>query len=294
MHDIMRINSSYAIYIPIIILCFSACKDYKPEMEQALMQRDSVLMVNEAKDSSLNEFIETLNVIELNLDSITQAQNAISMDTKNTVEFSQDIRDRISANIMIIGMLLQENQEKIDVLNDKLRKSNINLSALRKQLIRLKSDIELKDVEIAELNNQLVDLKLIVDSLNMSVSGLNTQNATKEKLITDQRKQINTAYYIIGSYKDLKEKGVISAEGGFLGIGKEKILKHDFNTDTFIKIDITKVKEFVLNYKDVKIITNHPSNSYMMEKNGDLIESLKVKDPTSFWGTSKYLVIVTG
>jgi len=142
----MRIISTYILVLLVALLSFSACKDYKPEMEQALMERDSILMVNEAKDSSLNEFLETLNVIELNLDSITQAQNAISMDTKNTVEFSQDIRDRIGANIMVIGNLLLENQDKIEQLNAQLNKSNINLSALRRQVARLKTDIELKDV----------------------------------------------------------------------------------------------------------------------------------------------------
>ena len=293
-HVIMRINSSNTIIILSLTLYFSACKDYKPEMEQALMERDSILMVNEAKDSSLNEFIETLNVIELNLDSITQAQNAISMETNNNVEFSQDIRDRISINIAIIGDLLKQNQDKIAELSEKLRKSNLNLAALRRQLDRVKSDVELKNIEIAELNQQLVDQKIIIEGLVQSVDSLNTQNVNKEKLISESIKQINTAYYIIGTYKELKEKNIISAEGGFLGIGKEKILKQDFNTDAFVKIDITKVTEFVLNDKEVKVITNHATESYSFNKDGDTIESLKITNPTSFWKTSKYLVIITG
>jgi len=290
----MRIISTYILVLLVALLSFSACKDYKPEMEQALMERDSILMVNEAKDSSLNEFLETLNVIELNLDSITQAQNAISMDTKNTVEFSQDIRDRIGANIMVIGNLLLENQDKIEQLNAQLNKSNINLSALRRQVARLKTDIELKDVEIAELNQKLLDMNLAIEGLNLSIDSLNKINSSKENLITEQINQINTAYYVIGTYKELKEKNIISAEGGFLGIGKEKVLKPDFNTDSFTKIDITKVKEFVLNNKNIKVVTNHSSDSYELEKDDEVIIKLKVTNTTGFWRASKYLVIITG
>lgn len=290
----MRFTSLNTIKVLAVLLYFSACKDYKPEMERALMERDSVMMVSEAKDSSINEFIETLNAIELNLDSITQSQNAISMDTKDEIEFNQDIRDRISANISVIGSLLEENQQKISDLEDKLKRSNINLSSLRKQVQRLKSDIEMKDAELSELNQRLVELKLVVDSLNTSVDSLNVQNAGKDKIISEQTGKINTAYYVIGTYKELKEKNIISAEGGFLGIGKEKILKPDFNADVFTKIDITKVQEFVLNDKDVKIVTNHPSDSYSFEKDGDTIISLKITNHTRFWSTSKYLVIITG
>lgn len=260
-----------------------------------MWERDSILVVNEAKDSSLNSFIETLNEIEINLDSITQAQNAISMDTKNSTEFNQDIRDRISTNISLIGDLLKENQDKIETLNSQLRKSNINLAALRKKLDRLTEDLQKKDAEISVLNEQLLEMKLIVETLNVSVDSLNTQNQTKESIIADQTNQINTAYYITGNYKDLKAKNIISAEGGFLGIGKEKLLKQDFNTDSFIKIDITKVTEFVLNNKSIKVVTNHPTDSYTLVKDDkDIVTSLKVTNPTRFWKTSKYLVIITG
>ncbi len=291
----MKILSSNTLKVLPLLLYFSACKDYKPEMEQAMWERDSILVVNEAKDSSLNSFIETLNEIEINLDSITQAQNAISMDTKNSTEFNQDIRDRISTNISLIGDLLKENQDKIETLNSQLRKSNINLAALRKKLDRLTEDLQKKDAEISVLNEQLLEMKLIVETLNVSVDSLNTQNQTKESIIADQTNQINTAYYITGNYKDLKAKNIISAEGGFLGIGKEKLLKQDFNTDSFIKIDITKVTEFVLNNKSIKVVTNHPTDSYTLVKDDkDIVTSLKVTNPTRFWKTSKYLVIITG
>src|SRR6187397_1075480 len=89
----------------LFISLLAACKDYKPEMEQAMMERDSVQMMSEAKDSSINAFLETLTQIETNLDSITQNQEAISMDAKENVEFNKDIRQRINQNITFINEL---------------------------------------------------------------------------------------------------------------------------------------------------------------------------------------------
>jgi len=137
-------------------------------------------------------------------------------------------------------------------------------------------------------------MNLAIEGLNLSIDSLNKINSSKENLITEQINQINTAYYVIGTYKELKEKNIISAEGGFLGIGKEKVLKPDFNTDSFTKIDITKVKEFVLNNKNIKVVTNHSSDSYELEKDDEVIIKLKVTNTTGFWRASKYLVIITG
>ena len=115
--------------IPLAIV--TSCKDYKPEMEQALIERDSVMIMSEAKDSSINAFLETLNEIEINLDSITQNQEAIAMASGDKVEFSKDIRERINQNIGIINELLEnakkdknvtEDKELIDRLKKKLKK----------------------------------------------------------------------------------------------------------------------------------------------------------------------------
>lgn len=60
-------------------------------------------------------------------------------------------------------------------------------------------------------------------------------------------------------------------------------------------IDITKVQSFDINNKNAKVVTNHPSDSYKMEKDAKgVILKLEITDPTRFWKASKYLVIVTG
>lgn len=266
-------------------------------MERALMERDSVLYMSEVKDSSINAFLSTLTEIETNLDSITQNQENIAMETKGSadVEFNKDIRERINENITVINDLLTKNKEMIAALNEKLRKSNINISSLKKMIEKLNGDIAAKDAELATLNTQLADLRLMVDNLNHSMDSLTVQNQQKEAVINEKTNQLNTAYWAIGTYKQLKASNILNKQGGFLGIGKEKVLKTNFNNEGFNQIDVTKVNIFEINNKSAKVITNHPTDSYTMEKDAKgVILKLEITDPTRFWKASKYLVIVTG
>lgn len=285
------------LYLLLPVALLAGCKDYKPEMERALMERDSVLYMSEVKDSSINAFLATLTEIETNLDSITQNQENIAMETKGSadVEFNKDIRERINENITVINDLLTKNKEMIAALNEKLRKSNINISSLKKMIEKLNGDIAAKDAELATLNTQLADLRLMVDNLNHSMDSLTVQNQQKEAVISEKTNQLNTAYWAIGNYKQLKASNILNKQGGFLGIGKEKVLKKDFNNEGFNQIDVTKVNIFEINNKSAKVITNHPTDSYTMEKDAKgVILKLEITDPTRFWKASKYLVIVTG
>jgi chromosome segregation ATPase len=284
------------LIIPICVFSFLAgCKDYKPEMERAIMERDSIQLIGEAKDSSINTFLETLTQIEANLDSITQNQEAISEASGENVEFNKDIRERINQNIVFINELLEKNKSMLNSLNEKLRNSNYNIASLKKMIEQLNSDIAAKDSELVVLNNSLAGLRLTVDSLNNSITELRLQNQEKETVISTKENQLNTAYWTIGDYKQLKASNILNKEGGFLGMGKEKVLKKDFNNDGFNQIDITKVKTIEINNKSAKVVTNHPSDSYTLEKDAKgVIIKLEITDPARFWKASKYLVIVTG
>ena len=44
--------------------------------------------------------------------------------------------------------------------------------------------------------------------------------------------------------------------------------------------------------KKAKIVTNHPSDSYEIESEGDVTERIIIKDAAAFWSSSKYLVVV--
>jgi hypothetical protein len=110
--------------------------------------------------------------------------------------------------------------------------------------------------------------------------------------IGTQTDKMNTAYYCFGTSKELKEKGVLTKEGGFIGIGKSEKLAADFNKDYFTKIDITLMKSVDLKSKKAKLVTTHASDSYKLEGDKTSVDKLVITNAEKFWASSKYLVIV--
>ena len=61
----------------------------------------------------------------------------------------------------------------------------------------------------------------------------------RNEVIESQTTRLNTGFYIIGSEKELKEKGILEEKGGILGIRKAKQLAASFNPQDFKTTDIT-------------------------------------------------------
>ena len=92
----------------------------------------------------------------------------------------------------------------------------------------LKTNLVNKDFEIGQLNGQMYALK---DTLTI-----------KEEKISNQIDKLNQAFVVSGTYKDLKEKGLLSKEGGFIGLGRKESILEDFSDSLFQEIDITQMK----------------------------------------------------
>ena len=96
--------------------------------------------------------------------------------------------------------------------------------------------------------------------------------------------------FTFGSKNELLANGVITKEGGFIGIGKNSVLKDDFNKSYFNEVKIDELNEIPMGVKTAKLITSHPSSSFKLEGEGK-VDKLVILDAAIFWGNSKYLVV---
>jgi hypothetical protein len=124
----------------------------------------------------------------------------------------------------------------------------------------------------------------------MTNLNVNYEEATQESAVKTEK--LNTAFYAFGTSKELIKNGVLTKEGGFIGIGKIQKMKDDFNKNYFTKVDVSTTNTLVLGAKKAKLITTHPSGSYKIEGADGKAEKLVITNSEEFWGTSKYLVIV--
>ncbi|MBS1763703.1 MAG: hypothetical protein JSS90_01920 [Bacteroidetes bacterium] len=283
----------YLKFSYVLLLVLFSCKDYKPEVDRLNRERDSLINNSSLKDSTIDSFLGDFNEIEASLDSINQIHSAITRDRKNDPEMGGTVKDRIRRNMESINQLLDQNSQRIAELTRKLNGSNVKSAELQKMIKGLNLKIAERDSMIADLNNQLGDAKIEITGLRTNIETLNSTIGEKEKTIEEKVNTINTAYYVVGTYKQLRDKKILSKKGGFIGIGRSQTVNSDVDNSKFIKVDIRQFNNLELNTKSVKLASVHPAASYSYDKDKKKINSLKITNPELFWSNSKYLVVVT-
>jgi len=261
-------------------------KDKIAQLEAEKLEANSNL---EGKEDLIVDFIGSMNEIEANLAEIKERENIITTRfDEGNVEMNDNMKDQIMEDIELINNLLIENKEKMAALNSKFRKSeresNLKIKELETMIESLAYRMQEKDAEIADLHTQLAEA-------NKQLMVLFEEYNNRIEELGEQEDELNTAFYCYGSSKELREQGVTSKEGGFIGIGKTEKLSDNFNKEYFTQVDISLTNEIELMSKKVKIITNHPSDSYKIEGD-DSAEKIIILDSDSFWSSSKYLVMV--
>ena len=284
----MKKIKHFAFFVIIILTNFllSNCSKGSDESENSI--KDSIENVTgnlngklTEKDAAIQELVSSFNEIQENLNTIKEKEKIISKVTSDGDVKSKE--DQIKEDIQSIYDLMAKNKDRIGSLSKKLKNSKLKIEGLEKMIENMQATLNLKDSEIEELKTK-------IEGLNVELSNLTTNYKAVENESNQKTEIINTAFYAIGTSKELKENKVITKEGGIIGLGKTTKLSSDFNKEYFTKINIEKTTSINLGAKKIKMLTTHPSNSYKLigEKP---IEKLEITNTKEFWSASKYLVI---
>lgn len=267
----------------------AACKqqETKPEGLMSTEQVDSLNRIIQQKDNEINDMMATFNEIEEGFRVINAAQDRVTLAQDGEgANRTQRIRD----NIVQIQQTMQHNRELINKLKAQLRQSTVKGDELRKTIENLVQQMEEKDKEIAQLRRdlqsrdiRLAELGTEVADLTVETSQQKAEIAQQSETISTQDKQLNTAWFVFGTKKELQKQHII--ENG-------KVLQANFNREYFTKIDIRVDKEIKLYSRSAKLMTTHPASSYILERDANKQYVLRITNPQLFWSTSKYLVIL--
>lgn len=275
-----------------------SCGQNSAEYKKLKAENDSLKIENTKSSSEMNEILSILNDVEADIQSIRDAENYLNIQQQTGGELSKSNREQIKQNMQLISETLKKNKETINQLEDKLKKSGIQSSALKKTINRLSSELDQKATmivalqeDLAKKNVRIQELDEMVSSLNEDVESLATTAAAQSEKLNEQDKALNTAYYCFGTSKELKDQKILSGGGLF---SKSKVLQSGFNKDYFISVDIREVKEIPLFAAKAKLKSNHPEGSYEFVKDEDGNLTLNITDPRTFWSLGKYLVIEVG
>ena len=276
------------LFACLALLLLGACTGKKSSPDLVNMeQNDSLQRIIAQRDSEINDMMSTLNEIQEGLSAINQAENRLSIAREGE---GANKTAQIKENIKFIANTMARNRELMKRLQQQLRESRFNGDELRKtisnltqqlddkaqELQRLKAELDAKDIHIAELDEK-------IDNLNDNVENLQTDAQQKAQTISNQDKQLNTAWFVFGTKKELKEQHIM--ENG-------KVLQSNFNKNYFAKADIRIDKEIKFYSKSARILTMHPSGSYTLTPDVNKQYVLRITNPQLFWSTSKYLVVL--
>ena len=287
------------LVLVVAVVALGACHNYKKDAQQLALLKDSLEQEAAFKDSSIVGFLSDFNEIQANLDSIKKVEQLVTVRSNNGGELDASQKEAILEDIAMLKDLLQRNKELTTSLQKKLGNANSKIGKLegtikQMQLMvnNLEAQVQEKDAEIVALTNEVQKLNIDISSLNEKIMAAESDNQQKSETIASQTVALNTAFYVFGSMKELKDNGIIEKKGGVLGIGKTPTIKKDFNRDYFTEIDIREFDLLPLMVKKAKVVSVHPAGSFHIS--GDrTADTLFVDNSAEFWKASKFLVIVT-
>ena len=268
-------------------LVLTGCKDGKTTAGIGAAQSDSLNSIIAQKDSELNDLMGTINEIEDGLNQINEAENRVTL-LKNGEGASK--KQKLKEDVQFIATRMKQNKELIAKLQKQMANSSIKSEQLQKTIDLLNKKLEAKEKEMQALREELdkqdihiMELDETINNLNTKSNRLASESSKKSEVINAQDKQINTAWYVFGTKKELKNQHIL--EGN-------KVMTGNFNKNYFTKIDIRDLSEIKLYSKNVKVLTTHPSSTYTLVRDANKQYTLRITNPQIFWSTSKYLVVL--
>lgn len=247
----------------------------------------------------ISSMMATLDEVDKNIQAIKEKEGMISMDAADG-ELSPSTREKMVNDIEKINSLLTNSRNQISDLNEKLRSSQISIREYREKLTALNSELKERNEQLASMEEDVKNKDFQIHDLNETVRALVDEGLAQQDIIDRQIEIMNaqeqalyTAYYTAGSFKDLKNKGLVEKEGGFLWLGQDKKLTDDFNPQYFNAVDVRNTTTIPIYSDKAKLVTDHPAGSYEIVEGDDENDFayLEITDPQEFWKTSKYMVM---
>lgn len=280
----------------LVLLCactalVASCDSFSGGNKNKLQaENDSLMMELTQRNAELDEMMGTFNEISEGFRLINAAENRVDLQRGAVAEGSKTAKQKITSDIEFIRKQMEENKEQIAKLQSMLKNSKYNSAQLKKAIDALNQELVAKAQRIEELQTELASKNVRIQELDAAVTDLTaakeqltSENEAKSKTVAEQDKALNTAWFVFGTRKELKDQKILK--------NGEVMKEADVNKDYFTKIDIRTTNEIKLYSKSAKLLTNHPSASYVLEEDDKGQLSLKITNPKEFWGVSKYLVI---
>ena len=269
-------------------IMLASCEFYTKREKELTAQNESLTTELSEKNQALEQAIQAIADIQEGFRAINEAEGRVSIQSQGTEGLTD--AERMREDIRFIQQKMEDNRKQIEKLERKLQASGAETASLRKVLTNLQKELEEKvasiaalQAELAKKNIRIAELDNAVVMLTGDVNTLQQISDAQQEVIEEQVVQLNTAWYVYGTAKELKEQNILH--------GNKVLSSTDFNKDYFTEIDIRVDRAFPLYTKHAQLLTTHPTGSYEFTKDAEKQLTLNILDFEKFWSVSRYMVI---
>ncbi|HEX9615706.1 MAG TPA: hypothetical protein VGA55_09360 [Bacteroidota bacterium] len=269
-------------------LLLAACEN---QNEELAMRNQELQQQLAAKDQFINEVTSTISDIHNEVETawaehkkiVRKAKSVEAGEAITHAELKKQIVDRIEG----MRSALAENRKRMNTLERKLKASETSYTGLNDMMADLKATLEEREKSMAELWGRIRNLEGELVAKNDTI-------ASQEMVINDQKRKINTGYYVVGQRDSLRTKGIIDEEGGFpWGLfGSTTVLADNLTEEYFHPVE-KSVEMIIPIYGTIdEIVPRRDEATYIEERreNGEAV--LRIIKPDKFW-QQRHLVIVS-
>ena len=265
-----------------------SCEFYTKREKELTAQNATLTAELTEKNMALEQAIQSIANIQEGFRVINEAEGRVSVQAQGGEGISDE--ERVKEDILFIQKKMEANRKQIEQLEKMLKASGVEASSLRKVISNLQKELDEKvariavlQAELAEKDIRIAELDKAVATLTGDVNALQKVSDEQQEVIEQQVTKLNTAWYVYGTAKELKEQNILKSG--------DVMSSTDFNKNYFTEIDVRVDRVFPLYAKNAKLLTVHPEGSYKFVKDVDKQLTLNVLDFEAFWSVSRYMVI---
>lgn len=285
----------FGLITAFIVLMATSCVENSQKYKTLLAQRDSLQTHVNIVEDSYSQTLDLLSDVDSGFAAISETEKGLKFEMNNVEGKGKLKKDEIASRFAQLKTILNDNKTKVEKLQRLLASQDGKNSKLAATIKRLETELADKTAsldalqkELAAKDIQIGELNKTVGTLNSNISALNDETQKQKATIKDQETSLNTVYYYVGSSKELKDAGIVTSNGLFKA---KSVLDGNYNKSVFVMADKRELSSIPTGVKKVKVLSNHPKDSYSLKTNDDKTVSIVISNPEKFWSVSKYLVM---
>ena len=283
------------ISIAAIAFALTSCDFFNNANRTAELENELENLRNERHiaDSLQNVFYDFLLQIEGNLTEIRTRERIVQDAAR---ERPRNLQERIVQDLADINALMEQNRARLNDLERvrrQLRAANADVTRLTELIEGLQARVEEQEEQIRELQEQLNIATQRIETLTAENLMITEESERRQAVIDQKTIDLNTGFFTIGTIQTLRESGVITQRGGFIGIGRTNTINEEAAAQNFTRIDVREFTRLETNAQRIEVVTPHPAGSFRINNEDTRNLVIEITDPSTFWTSSRFLVVRT-